>query len=53
MCHLHPKLIGFYNPDEKWLLRFTDWVFKYSSLRFFFKGLNRLCNNSFCVESLH
>ena len=27
-CHLHHKLIGFYNPDEKCLLRGTNWVFK-------------------------
>jgi len=28
LCHLQYKLIGFYNPDEKCLLRGTDWVFK-------------------------
>ena len=28
LCHLHHKLIGFYNPDEKWLLYGTNWVFK-------------------------
>jgi len=28
MCHLHHKLVGFYNRDEKCLLRGTDWVFK-------------------------
>jgi hypothetical protein len=33
------KLIGFYNPYEKCLQRGTDWVFKYSGLRFVFKGL--------------
>ena len=33
------KLIGFYNRDEKCLQRGTDWVFKYSGLRFAFKGL--------------
>jgi len=33
-------LIGFYNRDEKCLLRGTDWVFKYSGLRFVFKRLN-------------
>jgi hypothetical protein len=33
------KLIGFYNQDEKCLLRGTDCVFKYSSLRFVFKAL--------------
>ena len=40
LCHLQHKLIGFYNRDEKSLLRGTDWVFKYSSLRFVFKRLN-------------
>ena len=39
MCHLQHKLIGFYNRDEKCLLRGTDWVFKYSGLRFVFKWL--------------
>jgi hypothetical protein len=33
LCHLQPKLIEFYNRDEKCLLRGTDWVFKYSGLR--------------------
>ena len=28
LCHLHHKLIGFYNRDEKCLQRDTDWVFK-------------------------
>ena len=28
LCHLQPKLIGFYNRDEKCLLRGTNWVFK-------------------------
>ena len=32
------KLISFYNRDEKLLLRGTDWVFKWSSLRFVFKS---------------
>ena len=41
LCHLQHKLIGFYNPDEKCLLRGTDWVFKYSGLRFVFKGLTK------------
>jgi hypothetical protein len=35
----HHKLIGFYNRDEKCLQRGTDWAFKYSGLRFVFKGL--------------
>jgi len=39
LCHLQHKLIGFYNRDEKCLQRGTDWVFKYSSLPFIFKGL--------------
>ena len=39
LCHLHHKLIGFYNRDEKCLLRGTNCVFKYSSLHFAFKGL--------------
>jgi len=33
----HHKLIGFYNLDEKYLLRGTNWVFP--SLRFVFQGL--------------
>ena len=28
LCHLQHKLIGFYNRDEKCLLRGTHWVFK-------------------------
>jgi hypothetical protein len=28
LCHLHEKLIGFYNRDEKRLQRGTDWGFK-------------------------
>jgi hypothetical protein len=28
LCHLHQKLIGFYNRDEKCLQRGTNWVFK-------------------------
>ena len=27
LCHLHHKLTGFYNRDEKCLQRGTDWVF--------------------------
>jgi len=37
-CPIQHKLIGFHNRDEKCLLRGTNWVFKYSSLRFVFKG---------------
>jgi len=43
LCHLHHKLMGFYNRDEKCLLRSMDWGFKYNSLRFVSKGLNVLC----------
>ena len=39
LCHLQHKLVGFYNRDEKCLQRGTDWFFKYSGLRFVFKGL--------------
>ena len=39
LCHLLHKLIGFYNPDEKFLQRGTDWVFKKSGLSFVFKGI--------------
>jgi hypothetical protein len=28
LFHLQHKLIGFYNRDEKYLQRGTDWVFK-------------------------
>ena len=31
LCHLQYKLIGFYNRDEKCLLRDADWVFIYNS----------------------
>jgi hypothetical protein len=44
LCHLQHKLIGFYNRGEKCLQRGTDWVFKQSSLRFVFKGLNVAMN---------
>ena len=43
LCHLQHKLIGFYNRDEKCLQRGTDWVFKYSSLRFVFKWSIFMC----------
>ena len=39
LCHLQHKLIGVYNREEKCLQRGTDWVFKYSGLRFVCKGL--------------
>jgi len=38
LCHLQHTLIGFCNRDEKCLQRGTDWVFKYSGLRFVFRG---------------
>ena len=50
-CHLHHKLIGFYNRDEKCLLRGTNWVFKYSSLRFVFKGLKELISQRYSVAN--
>jgi len=28
LCHLHHKEIGFYNRDEKYLLRGTNWAIK-------------------------
>ena len=31
LCHLHHKLIGFYNWDEKCLLRGTNWAFVFIS----------------------
>ena len=39
LCHLELKLVCFYNRFEKCLLRGSNWVFKYSSLCFVFKGL--------------
>ena len=48
LCHLQHKLIGFHSRDEKCLQRGTDWVFKYSGLRFVFKGLK---NNRFDLWS--
>ena len=42
LCHLQLKLIGFYSRDEKCLQRGTDWVFKYSGLRFVCKGLIKI-----------
>jgi len=35
-CPIQHNLIGFYNRDEKCLQRGTDWVFKWSGLRFVF-----------------
>jgi len=39
----------FYNRDEKFLLRGTDWVFNQSSLRFVFKGLIQLSCCCTCI----
>ena len=50
LCHLQHKLIGFYNRDEKCLQRGTDWVFKYSSLGFVFKGLK--LNKAYPVNAM-
>jgi len=38
-CATYSINYWFFNRDEKCLQRGTDWVFKYSSLRFGFKGL--------------
>jgi len=56
LCHLQHKLIGFYNRDEKFLQRGTDWVFKQSSLRFVCKGLKRtgyLMHHQFNIQQLY
>jgi hypothetical protein len=42
LCYLQHKLIGFYNRHGKFLMRGTDWVFTWSSLRVFFKWLMQL-----------
>ena len=52
LCHLQHKLIGFYNRDEKCLQRGTDWVFKYSSLCFVFKGLIVLFTEEMFLNSV-
>jgi hypothetical protein len=52
LCHLQHKLIGFYNQDEKCLLRSTNSVFKHSSLRFISKGLMEIRHTD-CVSFLH
>ena len=49
LCHLQHKRIGFYNRDEKCLLRHMNWVFKKSSLRFVFKGLTCVLSYCFCL----
>jgi len=48
-CPIHQYLIGFCNIDEKCLLRGTNWVFKWSSLRFVFKRFKK----SWGFEILH
>ena len=53
LCHLQHKLIGFYNRDERCLLRGTNWVFKYSSLHFVFKGLIQDRNDFIFVYNWH
>jgi hypothetical protein len=53
LCHLHHKLVGFYNQEEKCLQRGTNWVFKESSLRFVFKGLMKffhILEKDVCTE---
>jgi len=55
LCHLQHKLIGFYNRDEKCLLRGMKGVFKYSILRFVFKMLrdSRVLFYPFLVDKLY
>jgi hypothetical protein len=53
LCHLQHKLIGFYNRDEKCLQRGTDWIFKYSSLRFVFKGLKTYVSNFILIDIIN
>jgi hypothetical protein len=50
-CHIHHKLIGFYNPVEKCLQRGTNFVSKLSSLRFVFKRLMRVYIISKCIDT--
>ena len=45
LYNLHHKLTGFYNQDEKCLLRGTDWLFKYSGLRYVVTRLNIILVN--------
>ena len=42
LCHLQHKPIGFYNREEKCLLRGTNWVFKQSSLLYLSENKQRL-----------
>ena len=48
LCHLQHTLIGFYNRNEKCLQGGTDWVFKYSGLRFVFQGLRQFQLQDLC-----
>jgi hypothetical protein len=56
LYHLNPQLVSFYNRDEKCLQRGTEWVFKYSSLRFVCKRLRnkmrgtRVCSIIFVAQ---
>jgi hypothetical protein len=43
----------FFNRDEKCLLRGTNWVFKWNSLRFFFKVLTSSTTTSFFAITFH
>jgi hypothetical protein len=49
--YLYHKLIGFYNRDEKCLLRGTDWVFKKSGVPFVFKELVSLDKQAICLTT--
>jgi hypothetical protein len=52
LCHLQHKLTGFYNLDGVCLLRGTNRVFKWSSLRFVFEGLIKVGTVSWSNEQL-
>jgi hypothetical protein len=40
LCHLQHKLIGFYNREEKCLLRGTNWVFNYNQAIIYLYRIN-------------
>jgi hypothetical protein len=44
LCHLQHKLIGFYNRDEKYLQRGTDWGFKYNLGSIYLRTNSDLCH---------
>ena len=49
-------MIDFYNRDEKSLLRSTNWVFKYGSLRFVFnlwKPTGYVMHQQFNIQQLY